>query len=146
MSRSIWLFVAFLVLNNAPASAGEWIIDIRTGCRVWNANPQPDQLVKWSGKCVDDIAQGSGVLQWRLGGRNSDRFKGTLANGRRQGKGTMQWIDDGQYGARYDGAWRNDKRAGRGVMVWPDGSRFDGDWNNDRMFGRGVMVWADGRQ
>ncbi len=143
MNRLIWLFSVFIVLNGTVASAGEWIADTRTYCLVWNENPQSDQRVLWSGKCaVADIAEGPGVVQWILHGEKSDRFEGSLVNGRRQGKGTMQWAD----GGRYDGAWRNDMRAGRGVMVWPDGSRFDGDWDNDRMFGRGVMVWADGRQ
>ena len=142
MNRLVWLFSVFIVLNGTAASAGEWIADTRTFCLIWNENPQPDQRVLWSGKCaVADIAHGPGIVQWKLKGKNSDRFKGSLVTGKRQGKGTMQWAD----GGNYDGVWRNDKRHGRGVMVLPDGSRYEGTWNDDRMFGRGVMAWADGR-
>ncbi len=142
MNRLVWLFSVFIVLSGTAASAGEWIADTRSYCLVWNENPQPDQRVLWSGKCpVADIAEGPGVVQWILNGKKSDRFKGSLVNGRRHGKGTMQWADGGSY----DGVWRNDKRDGRGVMVSPDGSRYEGGWSNDRMLGRGVMAWADGR-
>ncbi|MCZ6840548.1 MAG: hypothetical protein O7G13_14900 [Alphaproteobacteria bacterium] len=142
MNRLVWLFTAIIVLNGTVASAGEWIADTRTFCLVWNENPQSDQRVLWSGDCaVADIAKGPGVVQWILDGEKTDRFKGSLVNGRRQGKGTMQWADGGSY----DGAWRSDKRDGRGVMVWPDGSRYEGDWSNDRRSGRGIMAWADGQ-
>ena len=117
MNKLVWLLAALFVSTGTAAIAGEWITDSRTGCRVWNANPQPDQRAKRSGGYVGDVTRGSGVRQWLLRGKNGDRFKGALAIGRRHGKGTMQWAD----GGRYDGAWRNDMRAGRGVMVWPDG-------------------------
>ncbi len=32
----------------APAAAGEWIKDSRTGCAVWNPNPQPNETITWS--------------------------------------------------------------------------------------------------
>ncbi len=142
MNRLVWLFSVFIVLSGTAASAGEWIADTRTYCLVWNENPQSDQRGIWSGNCaVADIAEGPGVVQWLLNGQKTDRFKGSLVNGRRHGKGTMQWADGGSY----DGVWRNDKRNSLGVMVSPDGSRYEGGWSNDRMLGRGVMAWADGR-
>ena len=52
MSARLSLFTIFL-LATLPAIAQtvqpEWIADPRTGCRVWNDRPQPNETIVWSG-------------------------------------------------------------------------------------------------
>jgi len=76
-----------------------WIADARTGCKVWDANPQPDESISWSGACRNGLAQGRGVLQWFQSGKPA-----ALARGR----------------------WRGGKMNGHGVLTLTNGERFDG--------------------
>ncbi len=81
-----------------------WIADPKTGCKIWNAAPQPDESVRWSGSCKDGLADG---------------------------QGTLQWIEKGQPDVRYDGEYHNGKRNGYGVVTDPNGNRIAGEWRDD---------------
>ena len=52
-----------------------WTADARTGCRVWNAIPQPDGSVTWSGECQNGRAPEPGALQWVRDGKPDDHGK-----------------------------------------------------------------------
>lgn len=111
------------------------------GCRVWNNVPQADERATWSGGCVEDLADGRGVLRWIL--RSGDeKYDGEMSKGRYNGRGVYAWND----GERYDGEWRNGDMNGRGVYTWSDGSRYEGEFRDDKQNGRGIYVWANGNR
>src|SRR5262245_61361564 len=83
----------------APGKAG-WVVDSRKGCWLWNADPQPNETVTWSGACGPD--------------------------GRATGKGTAEWFLDGKPDGRYEGELRDGKLHGRGVYTWTTGNVYDG--------------------
>ncbi len=141
--------IALLLLATLPAVAQTvqpgWTADQRTGCRVWNASPQPNETVAWSGACGNGMAQGHGRLEWVENSILTEHFEGEYRNGKKHGRGVYVWAS----GNRYDGEWRDDKRNGRGVLVFGKGSRhtgdrYDGEWRDDKQHGRGIYVWASG--
>ena len=133
----------------ALAQSGEWIADQRTGCKVWNANPAPDESITWSGACAKGLAQGKGVLQWYRAGRRGSTFTGEYRDGHATGRGVSVFPT----GTSYDGEYRASLPNGRGVMIWSNGDRYEGQWRNGRAHGTGTYqrgsqvyqgTWSDG--
>jgi hypothetical protein len=59
------LFVLLLLVSSASAqSAGGWLRNALTGCYVWNSNPEVGATFNWSGNCSNNVADGSGMMQW----------------------------------------------------------------------------------
>jgi hypothetical protein len=102
-----------------------WIADARTGCKVWDAAPDPDEKVTWSGQCEAGMAEGRGTLQFFIGGAPAARYEGDMRNGRADGQGTSLEPD----GTRYEGNWRNNAANGFGVYT-RNGARYEGTWFN----------------
>jgi hypothetical protein len=117
-----------------------WIADPKTGCRVWNPHPEPNESVTWSGACENGLAQGSGVLNWLRNGAPNERFEGNMVAGKSSGHGT--YIE--RNGIRYAGSWRDGYRNGQGALTWPDGKRYEGEWRDSKANGQGVFTWPDG--
>ena len=49
-----------IVVAATPALAGAWVADAKSGCQVWNPNPQLEETVAWSGSCTNGRAEGMG--------------------------------------------------------------------------------------
>ncbi len=170
-------------INNQPSTAGNqsapagtqpnlsmpkqgqpgWTADSRTGCKVWNANPEPNDIVTWSGSCVNGFASGRGVAQFFQMGKPVEKTEGEYRNGKRHGHAILSFPDgssyDGQWqddkfngwgvakytdGMRYEGEFRNDKRHGQGIAEYPDGITYQGEFRNNRRHGRGTMIYPEG--
>lgn len=132
------------------------------GCLVWNAEPEPDETVSWSGKCVKNYAEGKGTLIWSRDGQEESRFEGTLRAGKAFTAGKVVWVDGRRYEGnfnnsvfdgkgslqtaegRYDGMFRNGRFNGRGVMEMPGGARREGAFKDDLLHGEGLFVNAGG--
>lgn len=82
-----------------------WIADAKTGCKVWDPSPQPQESVRWSGSCENGLAAGEGILQWYQKGRPSDRYEGGYQGGKRNGHGVVTFGN----GRRVEGDWRDDE-------------------------------------
>lgn len=125
-------------LMASPGNPG-WSVDARSGCWIWNPNPQPGEVVTWTAGCGSDgRASGSGNLEWRHDGK-VERYSGEYRDGKRHGRGVHTWVD----GGRYEGEFRDGKQHGRGVRTW-NGERYEGEYRDDKQHGRGVYTWADG--
>ncbi len=73
---------AGIVATAVPAHAGAWVVDVKSGCQVWNPNPQLEESVAWSGSCANGRAEGHGVAQWSKGGNPSETDDGEWRDGR----------------------------------------------------------------
>ncbi len=125
-----------------PGGPPGWIAAQGSGCRLWNACPQREDTVTWSGACPNGVAEGRGITQWFQGGKPNDRFEGTLRDGQRTGRGVFTWAN----GNRYDGEWRDNERNGRGVFSTAAGDRYDGEWRDGMPNGRGAGTWVSGNR
>ena len=91
---------AGLIAAAPPARAGEWVAD-KSGCHVWDPNPQLDEWVTWSGSCANGHAQGSGTVQWLKGCMPIETDEGEWHDGRQVKKGTQSWSS-----GRYEGSFQ----------------------------------------
>jgi len=116
---------------NAPPAARTtgaptgWVADIKTGCKIWDPTPDPDETMTWSGECADGMAEGNGILQFFIGDKPAARYEGDMRNGRADGHGINVEPD----GGRYEGQWRNNAADGFGTYT-RDGKRYEGTWSN----------------
>jgi hypothetical protein len=90
-------------------SLPSWITDAGSGCRIWNANPRPNERVEWTGRCDGGMASGTGIVSWLENDLPTDRYEGEYRNGQENGRGIYRWAN----GDRYDGEWRDGERSGR---------------------------------
>jgi len=137
------LLTAGLMLVSVPTFGQSpkpgWIADPRTGCQVWDPNPQPDESIKWTGACRHKLAQGRGVLRWFQNGKPAAIARGWWRDGKMNGHGVVILAT----GERFDGRWKNDKKNGRGVYTYANGDRYVGEYQDDQKSGHGVYTYAD---
>jgi hypothetical protein len=117
-----------------------WIADSR-GCKVANTFPRPGESITWNGRCKDGFADGEGMLQWFLDGKQDDRFEGQLVMGWAEGRGMLAKAD----GSRYAGGWKHSRQEGTGRYDALDGSWYEGEWKNGMPNGQGEYRRADGK-
>lgn len=135
----IGLLLGFPALAQSVLQPG-WIGDARTGCKVWDGDPQPTKTITWSGACSNGLAQGRGVLQWFLNGKPTVRYEGEFRDGKINGQGIKNWTD----GGRYEGEFRDGRITGRGVFTLADGSRYEGEFRDGAANGAGNYMQPDG--
>src|ERR1700722_3526000 len=76
------LYLAFaiaLATASGPVAAepqAGWIADKKSGCRVWNPSPEPEDSITWQGSCADGFAEGNGTLQWFSNGKQYETDAG----------------------------------------------------------------------
>jgi hypothetical protein len=143
--------VAAIVLAGSsmalPARAGEWAADAKTGCQVWNPNPQLDEVVTWSGLCNNGRAEGPGTVHWTTGEIAVETDEGEWHDGRQAGKGTQSWQS-----GHYDGDIADGEPEGTGILTLRN-LRYEGQFRHGKPNGSGTLtarseavsgIWKDG--
>ena len=120
-------FAVTVVGVNAAAWAqqpqGGWIADPKTGCRVWNNYPRPDDRITYEGHCVGGFADGQGVTNWFSKGKNYEKDIGEFKKGKMDGH--IKMTDES---GTFDGQFRDQKPNGFGTFKANDGEVFSGQW------------------
>ena len=138
---------ACLMLAAPVAHAGAWLADVKSGCQVWDPNPQLDETVIWSGACAKERAEGFGAAQWFKGGVRIETDEGEWRDGRQTGKGIQTWPT-----GRYDGELSDGEPNGRGVLTLQK-LRYEGEFRDGKPNGIGSLTtgsetvqgnWKDG--
>ena len=146
--------------QNRPA---EWIADPRTGCKIWNPYPQPNEVVSWSGPCADGYADGQGTTVWIVDGKELSRSVGTYRAGKLHGPSLVthatgirregSWVDgvpQGWHklrtpqGESREGQMKDGKTDGEWTTTYPDGTRYQTNYVNGEWIKRGTMTWTNG--
>ena len=122
---------ACLMLAAPVAHAGAWLADVKSGCQVWDPNPQLDETVIWSGACAKGRAEGSGTAQWFKAGVRIETDEGEWRDGRQTGKGIQTWPT-----GRYDGELSDGEPNGRGVLTLQK-LRYEGEFRDGKPNGIG---------
>ena len=114
-----------------PGGASCWMeIAERPGCHVWNPNPQPDEIVTWTGECSGGLAQGTGTTTWFHGGGEE------VNTGRRQdGKPDGYTIIRSSAGDVLEGLYVNGERHGDWTIRWTDGETSVYRYENGELVG-----------
>jgi hypothetical protein len=128
------------VLSAPAEDQTSWIADKR-GCKVANTFPRAGETITWSGSCKDGFADGHGIVQWFLDGKEDDRYEGDLKMGWAEGHGVLSKSD----GGKYSGEWKHSIQEGNGRYEAPDGSFYDGEWKNGKPHGQGQYRRPDGK-
>jgi len=138
---------ACLMVAASGAYAGAWIADSKSGCQVWDPNPQLEESVTWSGSCANGRAEGPGVVQWSKAGAPFETDEGEWRDGRQVNKGTQSWPS-----GRYEGDLADGEPNGQGVLTVQK-ARYEGDFRNGKPNGVGTLTggsqtvrgtWKDG--
>ena len=127
-------------IQAAPDHPG-YSVDRRSGCWVWNDDPQPVEAVTWTGGCdASGRASGRGTVEWHVDGKLFQTITGEFRNGDVSGVAIV--IDEDRN--RYEGKSRGGRYNGRGVLTFTDGRRYEGEFQNGDLQGDGVLTTADG--
>jgi hypothetical protein len=118
-------FAAALLLSASvmAASPARWLASPGTGCKVWDADPGPDDQIQWDGPCVNGYAQGHGTLKWSSQGKVNETDVGDLVGGILSGHVTItasNW--------HFDGEFKDNLPNGQGTATGPDGKTYAGQW------------------
>ncbi len=140
-SACIVVVVCFMLVP-VGVNAGEWIIDSKTNCKVWNPNPVPNETISWSGKCVSSYASGKGTLIWYKNGDKNGSYEGEMKNGKPHGKG----INTDSKGNRYEGDFVDGKPHGKGINTNSKGNRYEGDFVDGKPHGKGIHTDSKGNR
>lgn len=148
VQRGIAVFAFSLaVMAGSTAQAGSWLADAKSGCQVWDPNPQLDELVTWSGACSNGRAEGPGIARWLKGGSTIETDQGAWQDGRQAGQGLQSWPS-----GRYQGALADGLPNGRGTLTLQR-LQYDGEFRDGRPNGTGTLTeggetvqgsWKDG--
>jgi MORN repeat len=139
----------FICLSVAAldAEAGEWLTDAKSGCQIWDPNPQLEETVLWSGSCVDSRAEGRGTARWIKDSVAIETDDGEWRDGRQVGKGTQDWRT-----GRYQGDIADGLPNGQGVLTLQK-LRYEGQFRDGKPNGTGRLIqgnesllgtWKDG--
>ena len=137
--------VAATVNPAAPGTAQKpdepprrWAFDVNNGCKVWSAEPLASSIaVLWSGRCLNDLAQGPGTVRWLSSGKQVAELSGTMEQGKLRGHVTG--VEEP--GNRFDGMYIDSLPEGPGKAVFADGSAYDGQWHRGHQLGYGIMTF-----
>ena len=126
-------FGAVTVLAFCAASAAHaqdiisrWIVDARSGCRLWNLSPDSDERIEWHGACVGGYGQGHGLLKWYVNGALYEIDDGEFVHGMMNGHVTMTFAD----GTHFDGAFRDHLPNGPGTLRTAVNEIYSGVWTS----------------
>jgi hypothetical protein len=119
------------------AAAQTYTADGRSGCRVVNAHPQPNETITWTGECRGGVAEGKGILQWFEDGRLTERYVGEMGAGVMSGQGDLL-----THGGHYVGAFSNGKANGQGTLTTTKGETLSGTWKDGCLNDNGHRAWV----
>jgi len=140
------LSVSFVAVA-APTRAGSWFSDAKSGCQVWNPNPQLEETVAWSGSCASGRAEGRGTAQWSKGDAPFETDEGEWHDGRQVKVGSQSWPT-----GRYQGELADSEPNGQGVLTVKK-LRYEGEFRAGKPNGIGTLTagsqtvngtWRDG--
>ncbi|WP_071467619.1 TonB family protein [Polynucleobacter asymbioticus] len=135
-----------------------------------NVDYKANMSAVWSGKCVNGLLSGEGVLTLTMKDGGKQIFKGEMLNGMLHGSittsdkrvnGTQSWIEgiasngilvsaksetffNGKLLLTYDGEFKDGRRTGAGRLTRSNGQIEEGTFYNGKLNGKGKITYKDG--
>ncbi|CAN5902060.1 hypothetical protein BH11PSE1_BH11PSE1_18880 [soil metagenome] len=95
-----------------------WVVDPFSKCAVYNTRPDPAISVRWTGACVNGMAEGKGIVVYSRNNRFAAKYDGAMSGGARNGRGVY-------YAANFDQLsvnWKDGLAEGLGEWTYGDKS------------------------
>lgn len=116
-----------------------WVVDPLSKCAVYNTRPDPAVTVRWTGPCVNGMAEGKGIVVYSRNNRFAAKYDGGMSGGARHGRGVY-------YAANFDQLsvnWKDGLAEGSGEWTYGDKSRFTVVFNRGEARGEGRYYQGD---
>jgi hypothetical protein len=143
IAAAIVAILAWQIWDAHWKPAPKWMDSERPDCQVWDADPQRNETVTWTGTCQSGKAHGEGLVTWRYtdrtGQQQTETYSGPLQAGKANGQATVRYPD----GARYDGGFQDGAKSGHGVFTELK-AKYDGAWKNGKPNGFGTYTDDEG--
>jgi len=134
------ILLAFALNTYGQILKNEWVSVNNNGCEILDPYYSDGVTMKWDGQCVNNKADGYGVLSKFVNGENESIYEGEYENGIREGKGTFAHKD----GSVKKGSFVKGQLIGWGTMTDDEGNIYEGEFFNYRIQGKGVLTRANG--
>lgn len=122
---------------------GQFVKDVKTGCKVWSDNYSANDSITWKGSCNDNYAEGFGTLNWFQNQKSVATYVGTMKKGNPNGKGKYSI---NEYGI-LQGNFIDGQLDGEGVAEYFNfGITQIGTFKNGILNGQGEINFTDGRK
>ena len=136
------LFIFLFTIGiSSNALENQWIKDLKSGCKFFNASPQPNETISFEGECNAKVA--TGKLTWLENNEINQIAQGKFQNGKQVGQGTYEYVKSGNI---YEGNFIDGKRAGKGTFKWANGAVYEGDFIDGKRTGKGYIKWVSGSE
>ncbi len=153
-----------------PTQAEEfWVKVSNQDCTVWSDSALKDnEVLTWSGDCVDGRASGSGTIEWFVDEKLKGTYEGGMRDGRLDGDGVLRVEEkqdggfdrlegtfiagepdgkarfDAANGDMYEGGFQDGERHGIGYYRLVNGEEYFGDFEKGQRHGTGLLIDAKG--
>ena len=127
--------------------SGCWMeVTNHSGCYIWNPNPQPEETVAWSGRCVDGKVSGMGRAVWEFREDGVSMLTWSEGNHLDGGKGSSgHWVLRQSAGDVWEGAMVGGERHGLWVERGSGGTVTSCQQNSERVDRSRCVAPADGK-
>lgn len=126
---------------SAQAFADTWVKDPTRDCTVWSGDDgSAEEVMTWTGSCVDGKAIGLGVLVVHDKDGLALVFNGEMNGGKADGVGTLKFRDSETDGFNYYiGGFEDSKPMGRGIYDSSEGWTLEAFFNGSFDSGDGTL-------
>jgi hypothetical protein len=142
--KKFFFMLSFALIGVAAygQTASKWAQDERTGCKVHNETPEPEEAVQITGNCVNGFLEGQGSVVWYLRGRFNQKSEGFHLRGKLNGQG----MATDAVGNQYIGEFKDGKLHGQGNAVTANGEKYVGEFKEGKPHGQGSFSTAMGEK
>ena len=137
------VYTLILILLSATAyaqTASNWIQEERTGCKVFNLAPEPNESVQITGNCANGYLEGQGTVVWYLNGKFNEKSEGFYLKGKLNGQGTINYAN----GNKVVGDFKDGRVDGQLIATAANGSKFVGEVKDGKRNGQGIQYSSSG--
>jgi len=146
--RIIVLTCLSLLLSAPIYAIGEWISDIKSGCKVWNYHPTTNETITYIGNCVDGKANGKGSITWYKDGNKIGLSKGEYIDGRINGNCSYTGFESGIMTRHIKGECKDGLLNGKGSETRYKNSEIEsvyiGGHKDGKFHGEGTYTTIEG--
>jgi len=134
------LSFGFVIGQVGPVYSDEiWVKTANQACAVHGDEAlKSNEMVTWSGSCVDGRASGAGKMEWIIDNKLAGIYEGRMAGGKLEGEGILRLeIENGKGFDRLEGTFVAGEPEGEARYEAANGDYYLGGFKNGERHGTG---------